>query len=139
MSKWLRILGFDAAYFDQQNFGSLVIVALRESRVIITRNQRLAGHRGVRVVLIKAERIKEQIQETLQQLGIQPDPKNMFSRCILCNEELTMVEKSVVKEKVPEYVFNTQETFITCRRCKRVYWRGTHWGNVRKILEEIGG
>jgi uncharacterized protein with PIN domain len=73
----------------------------------------------------------------LKILQITPALGRMFTRCILCNEELADIEKEKVKGKVPEYVFKTQEEFITCPKCNRIYWQGTHWGNVQKTLDEI--
>jgi uncharacterized protein with PIN domain len=136
--KWLRILGFDTEYFRQDNSSSLIIQALRDNRTIITRNHRLPQARGIQIILIKEERIKEQIQELLRELKIKPDSGLMFSRCILCNVELVDIRKEKIKDKVPEYVYKTQGNFITCPKCQRIYWQGTHWGNVKKTLEEIG-
>lgn len=137
LAKWLRILGFDTVYYNQDNPSSLIIAALRDERIILTRNQRLPQARGLKIVLIKNEKIKKQVEEVLKTLKIRPDPEMMFSRCILCNEELTDIAKDKIKDKVPEYVFKTQEDFITCPKCQRIYWQGTHWGNVQKTLEEI--
>ena len=137
LAKWLRILGFDTIYFNQDNLSPLIIQALRDDRIILTRNQRLSRPTGIKIVLIKKEKIKEQIYEVLKELNIQPDSQTMFSRCIICNEELVDIKKEKIKDRVPEYVFKTQEDFITCPKCKRIYWQGTHWGNVNKILEEI--
>jgi hypothetical protein len=135
--KWLRILGFDAEYFKEDNSSSLIIQALRDERIILTRNHRLPQARGVKIVIIEKEKIKEQVAEVLRTLKIKPDSDMMFTRCILCNEGLLEIEKEKVKDKVPEYVFKTQGNFITCPKCKRIYWQGTHWGNVQKTLEEI--
>jgi len=135
--KWLRILGFDTEYFNADNAGSLIIQALREERIILTRNQHLPQVRGLKIVLIKNEKITKQVAEALKILEIKPDPETMFRRCILCNAELVDIVKEKVKDKVPEYVFKTQENFITCPKCQRIYWQGTHWGNVQKTLEEI--
>ena len=137
LAKWLRILGFDAFYFNQDNLSSLIIQALREERIILTRNQRLVRPSGVRNVFIKAETIRRQIAEVLQALNIRPDPEMMFSRCILCNEELVGVGKETVRGKVPEYIYKTQEDFITCPKCRRIYCQGTHWGNVVDTLKSI--
>ncbi|MFZ5799944.1 MAG: Mut7-C RNAse domain-containing protein, partial [Candidatus Omnitrophota bacterium] len=41
LARWLRILGFDTVYFRGCNRSSLVITALREGRIIVTRNLRL--------------------------------------------------------------------------------------------------
>jgi len=135
--KWLRILGFDTVYFNQDNLSSLIIQALRDERIILTRNQRLPQKGGLEIILIKAEKIKEQVAEILRILKIKPDPKMMFSRCILCNVELTQIAKEKIKDQIPEYVFKTQEDFIACPECGRIYWQGTHWGNVTRIIEEI--
>lgn len=135
--KWLRILGFDTAYFNQDNTGSLIIQALRDNRIIITRNHRLPKSGGIKIVLIKAEKLEEQLPEVLGQLKIKPDSDRMFTRCIICNTGLLDIDKEAIKDKVPEYVFKTQNDFITCPTCKRIYWSGTHWGNVTKTLEKI--
>lgn len=137
LSKWLRILGFDTGYFTQDNISSLIIEALRDDRTILTRNHRLPKSCGVPIIIIEAERIREQVSEVLKALKIKPEPDMMFSRCIICNEELAEIGKNKVKDKVPEYVFKTQDVFVTCPKCKRIYWQGTHWGNVTKTLEEI--
>lgn len=115
----------------------MIIQALRDERVIITRNHHLPQSRGTRIILIKEELIKKQVAEILKILKIKPQKKQMFSRCILCNEELIEISKEKVKDRVPEYVFQTQENFITCPKCQRIYWQGTHWGNVEKTLKEI--
>lgn len=137
LAKWLRILGFDAAYFNGDNFGSLIIDALRDERIILTRNQRLPQSRGVKIILMKSEKLKNQISEVLMTLKIKPDSDMMFTRCIICNEKLVDIPKEKVKGRVPEYVFKTQGNFITCPKCQRIYWRGTHWGKVTQTLEEI--
>ena len=137
LAKWLRILGYDTEYFMRSNTASLIIKALQDDRIILTRNLRIAGQRGPRVVVVKQENIKEQIREVLRELVLQPDSGTMFTRCTICNEELAAIEKEKVKDGVPEYVFQAQSDFYTCPQCKRIYWAGTHWGNVQQILKEI--
>ncbi|MCM8757470.1 MAG: Mut7-C RNAse domain-containing protein [Candidatus Omnitrophica bacterium] len=136
LAKWLRILGFDTIYFKEENKGLLLLTSLREERIILTRNQRLAKIRGPRIINIKSDNLKGQLREVLELFKI--DEEKMFSRCVICNLELDHIEKEKVKGKVPEYVFQTQNNFYTCKSCGRTYWQGTHWGNVTKILEEIG-
>lgn len=137
LAKWLRILGYDTLYFNQDNLSSLIIQALRDNRIILTRNHRLPQSRGVKILVIKAERTKEQMSELLETQKLEVDSDKMFSRCIICNEGLADIDKEKIKDKVPEYVFKTQDNFITCPQCNRIYWQGTHWGNVTKILDEI--
>jgi len=115
-----------------------LIEALRENRIIVTRNQRISKERGPKVINIKKEDLKEQLKQIIEELKLTLDKEKMFSRCVICNLELEYIEKDKAKERVPEYVFNTQENFYLCKGCKRIYWQGTHWGNVAKTLGEIG-
>ena len=139
LAKWLRIMGIDAENSCQRNNSSLVIQALREDRTIVTRNRRLPAARGIRIVVLKEELVKKQLQEISELLGIVPVCTGMFTRCTICNQELVSVAKDKIKEKVPEYVFQTQEKFFSCPKCARTYWQGTHWNNVQETLKMIKG
>ena len=134
--KWLRILGYDTIYSTEENKSTLVIYALREDRIILTRNRRISP-KGVRVLWIKSDSVREQISQVIRELNLSLDEDSMFCRCIICNEILNEISRDKVKNRVPEYVFKTQTDFFTCSNCQRIYWQGTHWGNVSKILEEI--
>lgn len=137
LAKWLRILGYDSAYIRENNHASLIIKALRESRIIISRNSHLGRSGGIKIALLKAENLKEQLKELGTKLPLATGQENMFSRCVVCNEQLAAMEKKHIKERVPEYVYQTHDDFFACPQCRRVYWQGTHWGNVSKILEEL--
>jgi hypothetical protein len=137
LAKWLRILGFDARYSQEVKSATLIIEALREGRQIITRNHHLPKPKGQKIIILESEKIQEQLPEVLKALKISADSAKMFTRCIVCNAELIDIEKESVKGKVPEYVYQTQEDFLACPQCKRIYWQGTHWGNVQQIMKEI--
>jgi len=134
LCKWLRILGFDAEYFSEDNLATLIIKALRENRVIVTRKKKIDD---LKVIRVYANDVKEQLREVLAQLRFKPDEDKMFTRCVICNKTLEKVEKEEVKEKVPLYVYQTQNEFYQCPSCRRIYWQGTHWGNVKKIIQDL--
>ena len=137
LSKWLRILGFDTEYYTQDNKSSLVISALRDERVVLTRLMRFPQGHGIKVLHINSDFVKEQIKQLINELGLRLEKEQMFSRCTICNQEVVAIEKEKIKDNVPEYVYRTQSDFSICPVCARVYWQGSHWGNVSKILEEI--
>ncbi len=137
LSKWLRILGYDTIYFTKENMGTLIVEALKDKRIILTRRRKMPIGRGVKIISINSEEIQGQLLQVLRELKIKPEEELMFSRCILCNELLKPVAKEKIRDKVPEYVYQTQRDFIACPVCKRIYWQGTHWGNVQKTLEGI--
>jgi uncharacterized protein with PIN domain len=104
---------------------------------VITRNHKLPESRGLKIFLIKSEIIKGQLKEVFGALKINPDKEKMFTRCLICNKELLEIAKEQIRDQVPDYVFKTQDNFVACPQCKRVYWQGTHWGNVAVTLKEI--
>ena len=134
----MRILGYDTVYISGVNFSSLLIQALRDNRIIVTRNSRFINKaKGVKAVPVKSDQVSEQLKQVLRELNLRPESERMFSRCTICNIELNEIDKQQVRKRVPEYVFKTQNEFFTCGSCQRIYWPGTHWGNVSKTLEEI--
>jgi uncharacterized protein with PIN domain len=90
-----------------------------------------------RFVHVKSDQPQQQLKQVVKELNIKPDEDRMFSRCIICNTELHEIDKHKVADKVPAYVFKTQDCFLTCPSCLRIYWQGTHWGNVSRTLERI--
>lgn len=137
LCRWLRLLGYDTQLYKSTNISALIISAIRESRIILTRDRKVPAYRGARVVRVSSDFLKDQLAETTKELGLVADEKQMFTRCILCNEPLSGIKKEAVRKAVPEYVFKTQEDFVKCPVCNRIYWPGTHWGNALKYLEEI--
>jgi uncharacterized protein len=137
LAKWLRILGYDAEYFKAGNLSSLLIQSLAEDRLIVTRNRHLPQSRSRKIIFISGQDLKAQIAEFLKQLKQPLNCDMMFRRCTLCNAALLPAPKDEVKNRVPDYIFSHHDSFLTCPVCKRVYWLGTHWGNVQKTLQEL--
>lgn len=137
LARWLRILGFDTSYFVSDSIGSLIIEALREDRIIVTKRRKKIDELK-KVVVINSNEVKMQLKEVMGKLDLVIEEEKMFIRCVLCNEVLKKINKEEVKNRVPEYVFKTHSEFMSCPKCKRIYWQGSHWGNIRNTLKEIG-
>ncbi len=135
LARWLRILGFDTLYFKSDNKGTLVLEALREDRIIITRSKEIHEELKKKTIQITSCNLKEQIKEIITVLNIKLDEKKMFTRCTLCNTALEDIEKEKVQGIAPEYVYKTQEHFMKCPACNKIYWHGSHWGRVKEVIE----
>lgn len=139
LARWLRVLGLDAAYDPELGDAALVDRALGEGRVILTRDRRLVRRRRARNhLLIRSEVVDEQVGQVLAELGIEPDPAGLFSRCLRCNEPLVEVPAAEAAGEVPPFVARTQERFRRCPACGRIYWRATHVRRMRQRLERMG-
>jgi uncharacterized protein with PIN domain len=136
LARWLRLMGYDAAYYRTGSDEELARQAHAEGRLILTRDRGLAGRRGVRAMLINSDDIDGQIAEVravLAILGGEPEP---FSRCSECNGQLADLAPDQAGDLVPPYVWHTQQTFKRCPDCGRVYWKGTHWPGMQERLRD---
>jgi uncharacterized protein with PIN domain len=86
-------------------------------------------------VFVRSDHPREQLRQVVEELGLDVE-KKLFSRCLICNQELVSVGKQDVRDKVPIYTYATQSRFYECPGCGRVYWPGTHRDSM---LEVIGG
>jgi hypothetical protein len=135
LAKWLRILGYDTCFDADMDDHQLVRLARAEDRVLLTRDRELAQRPGLKSVLLISESLEGQVSQVLAELHLEPD--RAFSRCPVCNEPLTEVDREVARDRVPAYVARTHERFSMCPACQRIYWRGTHWQQMDEQLARI--
>ncbi|MCL4459409.1 MAG: Mut7-C RNAse domain-containing protein [Chloroflexi bacterium] len=136
LAKWLRILGYDTLYSAKLDDLALARLARIEKRILLTRDEQLSRLRGIRSVLIRSDRIEEQLLQLWQEVNINLN-QEAFSRCLVCNAPLDAVAKEGVKDAVPPYVYSTQEQFSRCPECGRLYWRGTHYEHIQRRLTAL--
>lgn len=135
LARWLRILGYDAAYSAGLEDRELARRARAEGRVLLTRDMRLARRRGLQALLVESELLEEQLRQVIKEFGLCADESH--TRCSLCNVPLEAIPKAEVESRVPPYVWQTQEHFMLCPECGRLYWRGTHWQRMREKIAEL--
>lgn len=134
LAKWLRALGYDSLFVPGADDGDLIRIAEEQARILLTRDRYILERRTVtsgrvKVLLVDSDDFREQLQQVFETLGL--SGRRVFSLCIECNEPLESIEKLDVRGKVPSFVYETQEQFYQCLRCAKLYWRGTHWRNMR--------
>ncbi|NQT31897.1 MAG: Mut7-C RNAse domain-containing protein [Deltaproteobacteria bacterium] len=143
LARWLRLMGYDARFFDGNDDSELVAIAKAEERVILSRDTRIMKRRlitsgRIKAVLIDSDRPERQIHQVVDTLGLDSRFRP-FTICLECNQPLVERGKDEVAELVPPYVFKTQNYFMQCPNCQRLYWRGTHWQSMTKKLESLRG
>jgi uncharacterized protein with PIN domain len=141
LAKWLRIMGYDTRFFEGTDDADLVATALAEERVILTRDTQITKRRVIangrlKAILIQSDDPEQQMRQVIQALGLdcQFGP---FTRCLECNQPLMARDKQEVKDLVPPYVFKTQDQYMECPACHRIYWRGTHWQAMTRRLKRL--
>ena len=132
LARWLRIMGYDATYEKDRDDDDIIKAAMPQGRIVLTRDRELAVKMGERGLYICSDRLEEQLRQVWQAFGLKPDQD--LARCTVCNGELEPMEAGKAKDKVPEGVFLMNHEFFQCQSCDKVYWRGTHWLNIKKRL-----
>jgi uncharacterized protein len=138
LGKWLRILGYDTAYLPQLSPQGLLREGRRQGRILLTRDTRLLREKDAPPLLfIRADHFREQLKQVIEECHLTP-MTSLFSRCSECNEILEVIAKETIQDQVPEYVWQTQETFHRCPECHRIYWGATHKLRVLAELRSLG-
>ena len=135
------MMGYDTLFFDGEDDWQMVRMALAEGRVMLTRDTQIMK-RGVvtsgrlKAILLESDEPDWQMRQVIDTLNLdcQFGP---FTICLECNQPLLERSKPEVKDRVPPYVFKTQEQYMECPACHRIYWRGTHWQAMTKRLEHF--
>ena len=133
----LRMLGFDAAYYGDSADSFLLRKARDEGRILLTRDSSLVKTRGANAFFVASRKLKDQIREVIERYNLKIYPRNMFSRCSICNEPLEEIPKEKVKNKVPPLVYKLFKEFSHCPKCKKYYWKGTHFEKIVEDLKEF--
>lgn len=140
LARWLRMMGYDTLFINPIDDAGLIRIALREKRVLLTKDTQIMLRRVVtsgklQVILIDGDDPREQLRQVARTMKL--DQERQFTRCLECNEPLVHRDKEDVRDLVPPYVFQTQSQYFQCPACHRIYWRGTHWQRMKRELERL--
>lgn len=140
LAKYLRMAGYDVLYINTASDDLIIKKAGETDRIVLTRDSLMLARREfkkgtVKYLFIKDDKLKNQLNQIKSDLKVLLKPN--LVRCIECNRKLIKVKKEDVKNKVPPYVYKTQQNFLYCKKCDKYYWRGTHYDNIRNTFLSI--
>jgi uncharacterized protein with PIN domain len=124
---WLRLLGFDTVYINSRDDEEIILRALSEARVLVTRDKELAARsakKGVVTVLLDPADTTTSLKTVAKMLGVRLGFDESRTRCPVCNEQLVKTSQNPVRWRCPS--------------CGKHYWKGRHWNNIGKVLAELG-
>ncbi len=139
LARYLRMLGFDAAWSRDADDDQLVRVSADEHRVLLTRDRGVLKRRAVtHGCLLHASDPARQLREVVQRLDLARSFRP-FTRCMRCNGALVTVPKETVRDEVPRGVLERHDAFRRCERCGRVYWAGSHHARMQRMMTTWAG
>ena len=137
LARLLRMAGFDTLYDNNYEDAAMAELANREGRVLLTRDRALLMHRAVvHGCHVHAIKPATQLRELYLRFDLARHARP-FSLCLSCNEPLREVSKAAVLERLPPRVQARHERFLSCDKCRRIFWEGSHWQDMRALLDAI--
>ena len=58
------------------------------------------------------------------------------TRCSVCNNELIEKNKQEIINLIPKGTERHHDRFWQCSTCGKIYWIGSHWKAIEKIITE---
>ena len=139
LARFLRMLGFDTVHRNALPDSEIRRMAREERRIVLTRDRGLLKCADIaRGAYVRALKPEEQLREVAGRYGLAARARP-FTLCLHCNLALEPVEKARILERLPEQVSQLHDSFMHCRGCDRVYWRGSHYQRMVETLRRAVG
>lgn len=136
LTKYLRLLGFDSLYKNDYSDKQITEISINQERIILTRDIGLLKRKQVnRGYWVRSAIPKEQIREIVQRFDLK-NRINSFTRCLVCNGIITVVGKTTIIDQLLPNTKKYFTQFYQCTNCKKIYWRGSHYDNMIKHIQQ---
>ena len=130
LARWMRFAGYDVEY-DRTAADDFLLHRSRW-RILLTRDRALALRaRPDRVYFVQsvgAERQFAEIQGRFPEGAGSP-------RCLVCNHAIRRIRKQNIRHLVPPFVYEHSREFFRCTACRRIYWKGTHFERLSRMIK----
>ena len=136
LAAYLRMLGFDTLY--RNDYGDEELARLASGkRILLTRDLGLLMRTAVTSgYFVRATEPRVQLAEVVQRYGL-TGAMAPFCRCVHCNALLRPVEKELVSSRLLPETREHYHEFYLCPLCERVYWKGSHYRRMQKLIESV--
>jgi uncharacterized protein with PIN domain len=137
LAKYLRLCGFDTLFSSFYEDREIIDTALKEKRIILTRDKQLLKDRRVtHGYWIRSQDHNEQLEEVFCRFDLK-DRLALFSRCISCNTPLEEVKKEEIQDRLMADTSRYFSKFTRCPVCDRIFWEGSHYDNMKVIINNV--
>jgi uncharacterized protein with PIN domain len=139
LAAYLRMLGVDTIYERHNDDDVLARISSQEQRILLTRDVGLLKRAEVRFGhYMRATDPERQLTEVMRRYAL-AEALSPFSRCARCNGSLRAVPKTEVADALPPLVRARYEEFRRCESCGQLYWPGSHYQRVLRMVHMAAG
>ena len=141
IAKKLRLMGFDSKYDSQIIGNDLINLAMKENRIIVSRDSdliRKSLNFDIKSIFLQNKEEYDQLCEIINRLNLKKVEINGDNaRCPLCNSETELIKKELVSNRIPKKILELNEKFWNCKNCNKIFWEGSHIMNLQKLVSEL--
>ncbi|MCG3225350.1 MAG: hypothetical protein H7645_00410 [Candidatus Heimdallarchaeota archaeon] len=140
LSRFLRFFGYSTLYRSEETVEAMIetaqindLIILSQSKLVVNTCQK----QNVKAFSLPTSSIDEQLKILKSELEIEfvVPPKEML--CSLCNSNISKKEKDEIIDKIPKGTAQNYDDFWQCNECDKIYWLGSHWENIKRIIERV--
>ncbi|MBX2998206.1 MAG: Mut7-C ubiquitin/RNAse domain-containing protein [Caldilineaceae bacterium] len=137
LANYLRMLGFDTLYRNDYADEQLARIAAEDGRILLTRDLGLLKRREVIYgYYVRSLDPNQQVAEVLRRFDL-IDAIEPFHRCLACNGLLTAVAKEEIFDRLLPKTRRYYDEFYCCRVCAQIYWKGSHFEQMQRFIEDL--
>ena len=139
LASYLRMLGFDTLYKNDYADEDLARLSANEDRILLTRDRGLLMRTAVkRGCYLRATQPARQLIELLQRFDL-ARAITPFRRCMQCNAVLRPIPKETISDRLLPHTRQHFNEFYNCPQCGRIYWKGSHYRRMHRLIESVTG
>ncbi|MFQ5597763.1 MAG: Mut7-C RNAse domain-containing protein [Nitrospiria bacterium] len=133
----LRFLGFDIRYENSYADPEIARIAVDEKRIVLTRDRRLLFRKAItHAYFLRSSDPDRQLIEVFDRYDLYSRIKP-YHRCRLCNGKIVEVGKQEVFDRLEPKTVLYYDRFYRCEQCRKIYWKGSHYGRIKKHLGDL--
>jgi uncharacterized protein with PIN domain len=137
LAAYLRMLGFDTLYRNDYDDPELAETSANERRILLTCDRRLLMRKQItHGYFVRERQPKQQLLEILNRFDLFNNLKP-FTRCMHCNGITQPVNKQKIEAQLLPKTKKYYDEFFQCKTCNKIYWKGSHYLKMKKMIEEI--
>jgi len=137
LAAYLRMLGFDTFYRNDYDDPELAEISANEHRILLTCDRRLLMRKQItHGYFVRQRQPKSQLLEILKRFDLY-NKQQPFTRCMHCNGITRPVNKQKIETQLLPKTKKYYDEFFQCETCHNIYWKGSHYLRMKKMIAEI--
>lgn len=140
LSRFLRFLGYDTLYRKEEDIESMLKIAKDNNRIVLSQARKviqLSDKNGIQSLMMPTTNIVDQLHVLKVEINLELKIPPEKMRCSMCNGDLQNRIKNEVANKIPQRTFEHYNTFWECKECGQIFWLGSHWEDIKRIITEV--